>query len=88
MKIAVFDHESLKANHDLVGDATIDVDGIKAGLVKKQTIEILYKGKHAGVVNLEFDAMAAMAPADLMAAMAGMVQGQPHYDPRASYTQQ
>ena len=76
MKVSVFDHEKFKANHDLVGDGTIDVDGIKAGLVKRQTIEILHKGKHAGLVNLEFEAMSQMAP---LQPGAGMVLGQPQW---------
>ena len=80
LKITVFDHEALKAKHDLVGEGTIDVEGIKAGLVRKQTIEIQWKGKHAGMVNLEFDAMAAMAPVAGGPPMAGMVLGQPQYE--------
>ena len=88
MKVTVFDHEALKAKHDLVGEGTIDVDGIKAGLVRKQTIEILYKGKHAGLVNLEFDAMAAMAPVVGGQPMAGMVLGQPQADLVVQFTQQ
>ena len=61
LKIIVYDEEKLKAKHDHVGDATIVLDKILAGQVKKQTIEIMHKGKSAGVVNLEFDLMNQMA---------------------------
>ena len=84
MKVTVFDEEKFKSKHDLVGDGTIDLDGIKAGLVKKQTIEILYKGKHAGLVNLEFEALGQLAPLTGGQPPAGTALGQPVI-PRDSY---
>ena len=62
LKITVYDEEKFKAKHDLVGAAFIDLDGIKAGLVKKQTIEIAHKGKSAGLVNLEFMLLIEIVP--------------------------
>ena len=81
MKVTVFDEEKFKSKHDLVGDGTIDLDGIKAGLVKKQTIEILYKGKHAGLVNLEFETLGQLAPLT-----GSTVMGQPQYESHYTVT--
>ena len=72
LKVIVYDEEKFKAKHDHVGDGTIALDAILAGLVKKQTIEIMHKGKSAGLVNLEFEVMSAMAPAVGGQPIAGM----------------
>ena len=57
MKLLVYDEEKLKAKHDLIGDAIFFLNKVCSGELKKQTIEILYKGKSVGQVNIEFDFM-------------------------------
>lgn len=52
MKVTVFDEEAYKAKHDLVGEVTVDLAKILAGEVQEQTIEIKFKNKKAGDVNL------------------------------------
>ena len=61
MKVIVYDEEKMKAKHDHVGDGTINLDRILAGHVKKQTLQIMHKGKSAGSINLEFEVMNQMA---------------------------
>ena len=62
LKVIVYGEKKGKAKHDHVGDGTIALDAILAGLVKKQTIEIMHEGESAGLVNLEFEVMSQMAP--------------------------
>jgi len=57
MKLIVYDEEKMKAKHDLVGDAIVFLNKVCSGELKKQSVEILHKGKSAGTVNIEFDFM-------------------------------
>ena len=61
MKVTVFDEEAYKSKHDLVGEVTVDLAKILSGEVQEQTIEIKFKNKKAGEVNLKFDVMNLMA---------------------------
>jgi len=47
----------MKAKHDLIGDAVFFLNKVFTGEAKRQQIEILHKGKSAGVVNIELDFM-------------------------------
>ena len=54
MKLTVFDEESIK-KHDTVGEAVFFIQGVTKGQVKQKPIEILYRGKMAGTVYVDFD---------------------------------
>ena len=54
MKLSVFDEEKIK-KHDTVGEAVFFIHGVTKGEIKQKPIEILYKGKMAGTVYVDFD---------------------------------
>jgi Ca2+-dependent lipid-binding protein len=54
MKLAVWDEEKNK-KHDLVGDTIFFLNRITNDNIKKEEIEITYKGKSSGKIMLEFE---------------------------------
>lgn len=54
MKLTVYDEESIKKN-DTVGHAVFFLHGVTKGDIVQKPIEILYKGKMAGTVYVDFD---------------------------------
>jgi Ca2+-dependent lipid-binding protein len=54
MIVKVFDEETIK-KHDLVGEATYDLDEVSAGRKTSDTVLITFKGKSAGHVILDFE---------------------------------
>ena len=53
-KLTVYDEETIK-KHDLVGEAVFFLQGVTRGEIKQKAIEILFKGKMAGTVYVDFD---------------------------------
>lgn len=52
--MTVYDEESIK-KHDKVGEAVFFLQAVTKGEVKQRPIEILFRGKNAGTVYVDFD---------------------------------